>query len=384
MKKFYFILLAVFVFSLFSCNVQKKNVKPVTITIAGDYEKINALIPVIDAFQKKYSQYTVEYEQIDDYNKNLVKRLASSENAPHLFFTTAIKADSELSKYSLDLASPQSGIDLSNTQMTVTNNYKSGEFLYSVPIACTVRGVIVNKTLIESVGAVVPKNQAELIDACNKLRDKGYTPFYGIKDGIGQLLMYPWFCNTVAHDEAAFAKVAASEPGCGQVFASQIEFFYNLSKEGNIDYKTLSGSIESNMSAFFDGKIPFIPCAFDEGDLYFKYSETDDKFQANPFEFSFECAPVSPEGACGYISPWRGMAINKNNPDMEAAVTFLNFFLKTKQLDLFAESKTLVPNSKNMYKVMNKYFHIPKTLISDVGQATFPYGFYSDVKSVLF
>lgn len=383
---------------------------PVTITIAGPWTDCPALEEAGQAFTAVYSNCTVNYEYLQNYNDSVTKRMEPDTADPiDLFLTDSIQEESPFVPYALDLNSCEN-LDLSNAFDGLINNFTYREEnaeakkLYSVPLGAEMRGLYVNKTLLNSLNIAMPTDQESLLAACATLKENGYIPLQGNPSGFSQQLLYPWICNIIANADdydATYASVNDKTVPFSELFKEPFSFLYTLVENGYYDYKTAQtelGTFNSaadedvardflNIAASGDdyakiddvGRVAFMPGAIS---LLSVVDKTKEDYHSG-IEYEFLPAPVSAEGGFVYLSPAKGIAINKNSVNTEWGALFLNFLFSEKENETFSEAYHCIPNNKDAFAYISKLYDVPDGRISELGQVTFDYGFYQVIRDSL-
>ena len=377
--------------------------EPVTLTVTGGWPDCRAIETAAREFTEEYPNCTIVYEYLQDYYASLEKRLTGEEQID-LFFTTNIQADSALLPYAADLNS-LAPLDLSETFPGLIENFtfrqeEGPARLYAAPLGAEMRGLYINKTLLDSLGIAVPTDQASLLAACETLRQKGYIPFHGNPSDFAQTLLYPWVCNLIAHGEdpaAVYAKVNAREPGISELFREPFAFLYLLVEKDYYDYKKAQTdlglflettdedysrdflNVRKNGDVFEKvddvGQVAFLPSPISMNRVLEKTRED----YHSEIEYLFVPAPVGKDGGYAYLSPAHGMGINKNSANVEWSAKFLNFLLQPEHNKGFAELFNVIPNTKGAFDYIDSLYDVPDDHISELGQVTFGYGFYDAV-----
>lgn len=373
----------------------------VTLTVSGSWPDCRALDLVASAFTAEYPNCTIVYEYLQDYYPSLEKRLSGDEPVD-LFFTSNIQAGSELLPYALDLNSREE-LDLSNTFDGLIENFTFREEgvantkLYAVPVGAEMRGLYVNKTLLDSVGLDVPDDQKSLLAACQVLKDNGYIPFHGNPGNFAHMLIYPWICSLIANADdpkAAWEKVNAREPGLSEMFKEPYAFLYTLVENDYYDYKRAQTDLnlfndtadEDYAHYFFNlkqvgdawekaddlGQIAFMPWTMSKQSVL---DRVRDDYHSG-IEYAFMPAPVGPDGGFVYLSPAHGIGAYKDSENVDWSVKFINFLFRPENIEVFAKAFNVIPNTKEAFAYATSLYDVPDNHISHLGQVTFDYGFY--------
>lgn len=380
----------------------------VTLTVAGSWPDCRALDEVARAFNEKYPNCNIVYEYIQDYYPSLEKRMAG-DSPVDLFFTTNIQANSPLLPYVMDLNSRED-LDLSNTFPGLIENFTfredsgSNTKLYAIPLGAEMRGLYVNTTLLSSLKLEVPTDQSSLLSACETLKQNGYIPFHGNPGSFAQLLVYPWICNLIANADdpaAAYARVAAHEPGLSEMFREPYEFLYTLVENDYYDYKRVQTELDlfnvvnddayardflhiKNENEVYEkvddlGQVAFMPSAMS---LQSVINKTKEDYHS-AIEYVFIPAPVSKDGGFAYLSPAHGIAAGNASPNVEWSIKFLDFLFTPEKNELFAKAFNVIPNTSEALSYLKTLYDLPNDHISQLGQVTFDYGFYDMLQDSL-
>ncbi|MDD3881042.1 MAG: hypothetical protein PHI27_02185 [Eubacteriales bacterium] len=127
------------------------------------------------------------------------------------------------------------------------------------------------------------------------------------------------------------------------------------------------------------GVIAFMPSPMSRTSVMEKARED---YHSN-IEYVFIAAPVSDEGGFAYLSPGHGLAINKESPNVDWGVRFMDFLFQPENSELFASEFHTIPNTKNAVSYIRKLFDVPDNRISELGQVTFGYDFYKPITTTL-
>ncbi len=382
---------------------------PVALTITGGWPDCRAIDEVAKLFTAQYPNVTIEYEYLQDYYASLEKRL-SGDNTIDLFICGNMQDGTTCLPYALNLYDHKE-FDLSNTFDGLMQNYMyrgatadGKPALYSLPLGAEMRGMYVNKTLLDSLGLAVPTNQETLLAACETLKQKGYIPFHGNPGKFAQTLVYPWICNLIANADdpaAAHALVSERKAGVSELFAEPLSFLYELVEKDYYDYK----KAQTDLTLFLDttdeayardflnivkkddafvkaddvGIVAFMPSPMS---LDSTIAKTKDDYHS-AIEYVFIPAPVAKDGGFAYLSPAHAIAVNKNSANLAWAVKFLDFLFKPENNKVFAKAFSVIPNTKEAFAYIASLYKTQGNHISHLGQVTFDYDFYGLVNAVI-
>lgn len=382
--------------------------KSVTIKVAGSSETFLGFDKVASSFEKKYPNVSIEYEYIQDFTNLLPSRLADS-NDIDLWVGSNIQPTSKtnaLAQYAYNLYSDKN-VNLEDCNKGIIKNSEyTGEVntLYGVPFGGDIRGLFVNKTLLNHYNLTVPKTLDELMNCAKVLKENKLIPFLGNAGTFGQQLVYPYFCNIIAnatnYDEI-YNKVNNIDDGVEELFRDPMKIVYDLMSNYYYDYKYVENNYPTyktfnnedkkigNMAkGFFNiakgldgaddykvddlGDLPFVVGSLTQ---QIHYEKTKSDYNSN-IDYEFIMTPTSNDGGFVYLSPSEAMIINKNTNNIDWAVEFFNYFF-TKSVNMsFANDYGCLPNIEDKSSIVEKY-GVPENHISNVGSVTFKYGFYN-------
>ncbi len=379
--------------------------KQVTLRIASSKEAWPEMDNVIAKFEKIYPNCTVLCEYVEEYSSNLALRLAQDERKIDIFRTVNIQETTEYKDYALNLISEdvKSKLDLSHTHPGIVDNFKytaAENTQYAVPFGCEMRGMYVNKTLLNKCGLRTPTNRDELVHCCEVLLANGYIPLQSNPGTFAQQLLYPYICNCVVNGgnyKEMYQAIENRDPGVSEYFRDAYSFLYEIVEKGYYDY----ARVEQELGYTFDGNegkardflnimkvsddeyekrddigaIAFMP---DTQGFGMDLAKTKSDYHSD-IEYEFILSPVGNDGGSAYLSPSDGLAISNRSDHIDWAIEFLNFFFVPEISTEFAEETGKIPNTTN---ALVKY-DVPADHISDVGQMTFSYTFYKTVTTLM-
>ncbi len=142
----------------------------------------DAYVRAIDDLKKAYPNVTLKYETFDqEYYKDKIRLSAAAGDLPDIFFTWSGAFLGEFADlgvaYCLDdvMAKYIKSGDI--TQVMLDNTTYEGKH-YGIPMGMNMAVLFANTDLLKQVGVnAVPKTLEELYDCCDKLLEKGITPF---------------------------------------------------------------------------------------------------------------------------------------------------------------------------------------------------------------
>jgi ABC-type glycerol-3-phosphate transport system substrate-binding protein len=381
---------------------------PVHLVIVGNSATNKSLENTINSFCQIYPNCNIDYEYIQDYDKNMPTRLASNDNID-LFMTKNIQAGSSCYPYALELLGQSDKLDLSGAYQGLIRNFTVTSDgvtkLYAVPLGGEIRGMYVNTTLLDSLGLKVPTNYKEFMECCKALKAAGYVPLQGNPSTFGQHLMYPYVCNLVANAndyQTAYNKVENREAQTSTLFTEPVSRLYEIVQNGYYDYKF----VETKYSAFSDsteavavrsflgitadangsyakaddiGKVAFMPQAMSFKNALDKASSD----YHSGIKYQFILSPVGDDGGFAYLSPATGMAVNANSSNTAWALEFMNYLFSPDINKKFSSDAGYVPNTADALESIHTSFDVAPSHISQLGQVSFSYVFYDVMNKTL-
>ena len=372
MKKALCILLAVLmIMSLTACDAEKQEAgaeegfKPALdtsvrchISVAGGYSNFEALEAEFDRFNEYYPNAELVYTKIDDYN-NMIGTVLNGNDAPDIYVNYSWMYGREQYKSSIDhaedLSDPALGLDLGCIRGNIVLKTEDGT-LPMVPVFSNTYGMLVNNDLFKKEGLSIPTTYRELVDVCSAFREKGYAnPMMGYSKeettSLFTVLIYPFFCGTVAHDAEAVKKLNALDPSAGEYMRPSLEKIVQFLNDRCVDLDACA-AIENNYDAvilrFFEGDVPMMTCSGDTVSGTKKRESRSEAFLAAPFTYTFVPVPMSDEGAVFLDIPNLQFSVNKNSPNLDMANEFMRFLVTSRELNEMAQNKGLVSPIKDL------------------------------------
>lgn len=380
----------------------------VALTIVGSSPDFKAMEDTIQDFTAVYPNCTITYEYLQDYKNSLEKRLAGDAGSIDLFMTDNIQSDSPLLSYAMDLYTCKDKLDLSDTFQPLLKNFQllgsDTAQLYAIPLGAEMRGMYVNKTLLEQHGLSVPNNRAALLNACEVLSKQGLIPIQGNPGNFSQLFLFPYITNLIASAddlEATRSRINSCAADADELFEDPMQFLYSLVEKNYYNYKY----VENTYGAFQDSSTDTVIKSFlniestdaggekrdDVGTVAFmpgtismqsQLEKAIDDYHSN-ISYEFILSPVSDQGGFAYMSPARGIAVNKNGTHTDWTLAFLDFLFDAEHNKAFAEAYHIIPNTKDAIAYTAKAFGIPENQITNPDDIAFDYGFYALVTAPL-
>ena len=328
------------------------------INVYGGYDNFEALEAEFDRFNEHYPNVEMMYTKIDDYN-NMIGTILNGSDAPDIYVNYSWMYGREQYRASIDhaenLADPALGLDLDCIRSNIILKTEDGT-LPMVPVFANTYGMLVNNSLFEKEGLSVPTTYQELVDVCAAFREKGYeSPMMGFTNeettSLYTLMIYPYFCGTVAEDAEAVQKLNAMDPSAGAYMRPALEKVVQFTGDGCAD-PAVCAEIENNYDAvilrFFEGDVPMMTGSGDTVSGTEKRESRSEAFIASPFTYSFVPIPVSDEGANFLDMPNLQFSVNKDSKNLDVANEFMRFLVTSEELNQMAQKKGLMPPTKDL------------------------------------
>ncbi len=191
---------------------------------------------------------------------------------------------------------------------------------------------------------------------CAAFRDKGYkSPMMGFTQkettSLYTLIMYPYFCGTVAQDKEAVKKLNALDSSAGSYLRPSLEKIDQFLKDGCVDIDACA-AIENNYDAvimrFFEGDVPMMMASGDTVSGTEKRESRSEAFIASPFKYTFVPVPMSDEGANFLDMPNLQFSVNKDSKNLDMANEFMRFLVTSEELNRMAQKKGLMSPTKDL------------------------------------
>lgn len=316
--------------------------KAVNLEIAGFFGNFEALDQVINHFNAYYPNVTTTYEQIG--SSKMVEYL---KNNPYIdvFMTDDInlRYPNMAETYVLDQCADlgAAGISISNGDVAAFSTFDGK--LARVPMSYAVRGMVVNKTLLQKEGLSVPTNYEEFLSVLEALKQKGYTPIQGPENVVYSALSYSMVMATLGSDPELMAALNTGDEAAVQKLTDLLSRVQTLIDRGYIDREVNATYPENNYDGailtFMEGNVPFWTCTGEHYSGMRKRESKSEAFKANPFEYQFIFPPMGDKGAYEYMEPWYGFSVNQNSDALDYALEFVRFLSMDSELNTLASVK---------------------------------------------
>ena len=306
----------------------------------GNFE---AFDQVINHFNEFYPNVTVTYESVSNSGEE-----GFLQNNPHLdiFMTSEVRGYP--TEDCVDLL--EAGVDFSAVADGLLESNTTDGKVLAMPMGLTLKGIVVNRTLLENEGLTMPQTWAEFLEVLEALKEKGYTPIQG-PDSVMSNLSYSMGMAMLQSDPALLKAVAEGDTEGAAALKAVYDRILELYDKGYISHEVNAGYPENNYDEailkFFEGDVPFWVCDTEKVSGMKKRESKSEAFSANPFTYEFTFAPMGDDGVYEYIEPWYGFAVNKNSEKADYAVEFLRFMAREDELNTLASVKGVPSIAKN-------------------------------------
>lgn len=342
--------------------------KEITLHFGSFFGNFEALVEVQNEFNKYYPNVDLDIQSVGrsdmpDFFKN---------NPDLDIFMTSNERGYPVENC-VDLL--EAGVDVSAADKTVIEGNKHNGKLYTLPMSLTLKGMVVNKTLLEKEGLSVPETWKDLLTVLEALKQKGYTPIQG-PDSAVALLCYNMGMAMIADDAALLKAVQSGDAAGASALNEVFERLETLADKGYISADVNAGYPNDNYDGailkFFEGDVPFWICDTEKVSGMKKRESKSESFKANPFEYEFIYAPIGDKGAYKYTAPWYGFAVNKDSTQVDYAVEFLRFAARQDQLNTLASVKGVPSIAKVTTDTRYANLAGAKTEVAVVSNGTVP------------
>lgn len=323
-----------------------------SLEIAGFMANFEALDQVVNDFNEYYPNVTVTYEQNDT---NSLADYLTNNSFIDVFMTNVANVSEDAPDGAgvlddcLDLS--KEDIDVSDVDFKLIQSCFVDGKLVRIPLAKTMCGMVVNKTLLEKEGLEVPETYKEFLDVCDILKQKGYTPIQSSKYHACSDLVLPMAMNILGNDEELTEKVLAGDTSYADSLKPVYERLSKLIDNGYMSSAVNETYPEDNYDGailtFFEGEVPFWIANTESVSGMKKRESKSESFSAEPFEYEFLNVPLGDDGVYDYEEPWYGFSVNKNGDNVDYAVEFMRFLSQEKELNKLAEIKGMPSVTNN-------------------------------------
>ena len=349
------------VLGLLACKGEESGFKPkydttkeYEVNVVGHYGNFEALEDEFVRFNNYYPKAKLTYTYLDNYNKIITTAL-NSESAPDIFFTFPWWIEdttySELFSFTEDFSNNPGDINLSVIREGLLSKNSKNE-IPMLPIYVTTYGMMVNEDLFNKEGIAIPKTYNELVDSCQKFKDKSYSNvMMGHTSQILYPMFFPHFCSKIKDNNNAISDINALKPEAGEYLRESLSLVNDFMSKGFINLEECA-KLENDRDAvnlrFFEGDIPMMLATGQTVSGTKKKETESDAFLKNPFKYSLRPIPSTDKGGIFLNSVNLCFAVNKKSKNLDMTNEFMRFLINDKELGNMSKIKRLITPAKDM------------------------------------
>ena len=328
----------------------------VTINVVGNYDNFPSIELVAVDFNEYYPNVVVNYSKVDDYSNVQDMLLTDNPDVDICITNNTWVKNSDVAKEVLaDLTNSDLDFDLEAIDAGALESAMSGEALYRLPIYSVCSGLIVNETLLEENGLLLPTNYKEFLNCCQVLSKAGYTPIYGY-DAEENTRCSQGLYSSLVMTKAAIQNKDSSistalnngDVKAAEVYLEALEEVEDFASLGYYSKQTnaeIEDGYEGSILRFFEGDVAFLSASTETMSGTAKRESMSENFTENPFEYTFIATPLGEDGAYAYINSNVGLSLNKNGANFDYAAEFLRFYCSVDELNASADEKGMLSTS---------------------------------------
>ncbi len=323
-----------------------------TFTTLGNGDPEAKAFDAIFAAYNKQSGNTVTQQILPDVNEyeNIIKTRFATNDAPDIFYFftgpneyTTLQAEKNLVDFSKEDL-------LKNLSTAVRDFYTVDGKIYGIPWGTyNAMGVMYNKDVFAKVGVQPPKNYADFLAICDKIKKAGITPIYeagktGWPVQIFSLAGFQTFVLPAIGGADGVTKLGANQlrikdiPAIKDVFQRQ----YELKTKGYFNKDLAAGTYELQQDALATGKAAM---AFQADwmlpSIAAKYPDAVDKI-------GFFSLPSDNDAGLPSLYPPKQIMVSKNGKHVDAALALLRFMTSVDSLQTWYAGNPGIPVYTNV------------------------------------
>lgn len=297
-----------------------------------------AIPDILKAFEEANPGVTVEYEAIptsNNYQDVLNARLSTGECADVFMASESMLRGFAKNGYVEDL----SGVEfVDQFQDNLVKMLTKDNVLTAIPIEEAGLGMIVNMDVLKAAGVnELPQTWPELLDACEKIKTNGQTPFImGNKTGwSGAIIMnYGITTKYKDYDNDIYFKIQNKETKMSDVYMEFMDKYSELEEKGYTNGKEALGMEfnEGAVAEFAKGESAFLVAGT------WMIQEVAQALEGTETVF----APIpmqDEEPLTAQCSLSTALAVNKDAENKDLAIKFIQFWSDDANLKLYVESQ---------------------------------------------
>lgn len=340
--------------------------------IGGTFKNFESLEAIFADFREIYPNVNTIYYYVDNQS-DVLNKVVTGEEAPDMIFTDSYIWDypdmyEDVQSQALVLSDKSFDIDMSLINEQLVRKNDNGDIVF-YPSFLLSAGILINENILAQNGVKIPTTYSEFIDACQKLRDSGFTyPVVGHSIGHGWEALYPaigqgYFLNKIYKNKDAINAIINKTPQAKNYLRESLEFVKSFIDLGFIDIaksEEITNGYDSVIMNFFEGEIPFMFTNANTITGMEKRKIKSEAYQTSPFNYCFTAFPYDDNGGTLAVFDIFGFVVNSKGQNVDFAVEFLRFLSQKNTLDKFCDLKGAPRITKNveqnsLYTPLTKY-----------------------------
>lgn len=209
--------------------------------LGTDAKTVEVTETLIDAYEEA-TGVTIEFNNISSDYRTWLATQFSANQGPDVYngilYDMTVDFDAGYLYNFADLYEEESAYDPGQPwkdtlpESILERMYISEGNVPGIPTTSQVVRIFYNADMFADAGCEVPQTWAEYMDACQKLKDKGYIPF-GFPNASKGDLSWLWFCNSISNQLNHAQREAMDVSGNGYV---ELNEMVKAFREGTLDF----------------------------------------------------------------------------------------------------------------------------------------------------
>lgn len=300
----------------------------------------NYIEPMVEAFEKAYPNITVELQVVpDDQQVSLLQTKLATGEAPDIVrYTWVVDDPFQLEKnfYIMDNEPWVERAKETEDLIVPASGKREHIYMFRHDLKIEGEGIVYNKKIFEEAGIEeVPNNYDEFIEACEKIKGIGKTPFF--IPGKDSWTVQIWQTNVMGDVAENIDPEFINDVNSGKRSWSDCEEFIeanrqllNLVEKGYTNENVLADDYNKAQEEFLNGDFAML-AAVDS--FMATILDQDPSMEVGIFPVPWRENASLGTGAGG------GYFVNKNSEHLLEARLFINFLSQPEQLELAQELK---------------------------------------------
>lgn len=197
----------------------------------------------------------------------------------------------------------------------------------------------------------IQETYSELMEACQKLKDKGYTPLMGYPSVFGKFPFYDEVACEIIKEQDSKQIIEDLNKGDGHILLTWLnrandyyrKGFYSIEENNQI-----KDTYEKTLLQFPKGDVPFMIMNAETFIGIKKRKSKSEEFREKPFNYKVSFMPVSEDGDTKVLLySWNGLSVYKNSPNIDYANEFMRFLCTETELDKMTQIKGMPAAIRN-------------------------------------